>query len=139
MNKIDRKIVLTPEECSFVQIYYDCKTIKSLFYAIKENYIAGITLIIYMSLFCWEALDFLKKIGIDFNVKENDTFTLTDVRLKLKIFENKYSKAKNMILNCDYLQDYIFKNKLKFDFMKAWNIHYNLGIMFNDKKEIVGN
>ena len=34
MNKIDRKIVLTPEECSFVQIYYDCKTIKSLFYAI---------------------------------------------------------------------------------------------------------
>ena len=45
MNKIDRKIVLTPEECSFVQIYYDCKTIKSLFYAIKENYIAGIALI----------------------------------------------------------------------------------------------
>ncbi len=139
MNKIDRKIVLTPEECSFVQIYYDCKTIKSLFYATKENYIAGIALIPYMSLFCWEALDFFKKIGIDFNVKENDTFTLTDVRLKLKIFENKYSKAKNMILNCDYLQDYIFKNKLKFDFMKAWNIHYNLGIMFNDKKEIVGN
>ena len=139
MNKIDKKIALMPEECSFMQIYYDCKTIKSLFYSIKENYIAGIALIPYMSLFCWEALDFFKKIGIDFNIEENDTFTLTDVRLKLKVFENKYSKAKNMILNCDYLQDYIFKNKLKFNFMKSWNIHYNLGVMFNDKKEIVGN
>ena len=139
MNRIYKEIRLTPDECSFIQIYYDCKTIKSLFYSIKENYIAGITLIPYMSLFCWESLAFFRKIGIDFNIEENDTFTLTDVRLKLKIFENKYSKAKNMILNCDYLQDYIFKNKLKFDFMKNWNIHYNLGIMFNEKKEIVGN
>lgn len=132
-------MTLTPQECSIIQIYYDCKTIKSLYNSIKENYIAGIALIPYMSLFCWEALDFFKKLGVDFNIKENDTFTLTDVRLKLKIFENKYSKAKNMILNCDYLQDYIFKNKLKFDFIKDWNIHYNLGIMFNEKKEIVGN
>lgn len=134
-----KKMTLTPQECSIIQIYYDCKTIKSLYNSIKENYIAGIALIPYMSLFCWEALDFFKKLGVDFNIKENDTFTLTDVRLKLKIFENKYSKAKNMILNCDYLQDYIFKNKLKFDFIKDWNIHYNLGIMFNEKKEIVGN
>ena len=132
-------MTLTPQECSIIQIYYDCKTIKSLYNSIKENYIAGIALIPYMSLFCWEALDFFKKLGVDFNIKENDTFTLTDVRLKLKIFENKYSKAKNMILNCDYLQDYIFKNKLKFEFIKDWNIHYNLGIMFNEKKEIVGN
>ena len=132
-------MTLTPQECSIIQIYYDCKTIKSLYNSIKENYIAGIALIPYMSLFCWEALDLFKKLGVDFNIKENDTFTLTDVRLKLKIFENKYSKAKNMILNCDYLQDYIFKNKLKFDFIKDWNIHYNLGIMFNEKKEIVGN
>lgn len=139
MNKIDKKISLTPEECSFMQIYYDCHTIKSLFYSIKENYIAGISLIPYMSLFCWEALDFFKNIGIDFNIKENYTFTLTDVRLKLKIFENKYSKSKNMILNWDYLQDYIFKNKLKFDFMKDCNMYYNLGVIFNEKKEIVGN
>ena len=139
MNEVDKKMALTPQECSTIQIYYDCKTIKSLYNSIKENYIAGIALIPYMSLFCWEAVDFFKKLGIDFNAKENDKFTLTDVRLKLKIFENKYSKAKNMILNCNYLQDYIFKNKLKFNFMKDWNIHYNLGIMFNDKKEIVGN
>ena len=139
MNKIDKEIKLKPEECSVIQIYYDCKTITSLFYSIKENYIAGIAFIPYISLFCWEALDFFEKLGIVFNVKENDVFSLTDVRLKLKIFENKYSKAKNMILNCDYLQDYIFKNKLKFDFMKEWNIHYNLGIIFNNEKEIVGN
>ena len=139
MNKIEDKVKLTPEICSIMQIYYDCKTIKSLFESVKENSIAAITLIPYISLFCWEALDFFKKIGIDFDIKENDTFTLTDVRLKLKIFENKYAKAKNMILNCDYLQDYIFRNKLRFDFMKGWNIHYNLGVMFNDKKEIVGN
>ena len=139
MNKIDFQVKLTPEECSILQIYYDCKTIKSLFESIKENFIAGIALIPYMSLFCWEALEFFRKIGLDFDIKGNDTFTLADIRLKLKIFESKYSKAKNMILNCDYLQDYIFKNKLSFECMKDWNIHYNLGIMFNNKKEIVGN
>lgn len=139
MKEINKEIKLSPDECSFMLIYYDCKTIISLFNAIKENSIAGIALIPYMSLFCWEALNFFEKKGIDFKPKEKDIFTLADVRLKLKIFENKYSKAKNMVLNCDYLQDYIFKNKLKFNFMRDWNIHYNLGIIFNAEKDIVGN
>ena len=44
--------------------------------------------------------------------------------MKLKIFENRYSKSQKMLLAIDYLQNEIFKNKLTFSFMKNWNIHY---------------
>ena len=139
MQENNIKNDLSPNQCSFIQIYYDCKTIISLFDSIRDNSIACMALIPYISLFCWEAIAFLKKIGIKINIEENETFSLKDVRLKLKIFENEYSKAKNMILNCDYLQDYIFKNKLKSNLKKDWNIYYNLGIIFDEKKDIVGN
>ena len=67
---------------------------------------------------------------------DNKTFSLQDIRLKTKLFENKYSKAKKMILNCDYLQDYIFKHQLKFKFMYDWDIHYNLGICLLNKIKV---
>ena len=44
-----------------------------------------------------------------------------------------------MILNIDYLQDQVFKNMLKFDFMRSWNMHYNLGIYTDVNKRVVGN
>jgi len=44
-----------------------------------------------------------------------------------------------MILNIDYLQDQVFKNMLKFDFMRSWNMHYNLGIYTDVHKRVVGN
>lgn len=139
MQETNKEDNWSPDQCSFIQIYYDCKTIISLFKSMRDNSIACMELIPYISLFCWEAISFLENIGIKINIKENETISLKDVRLKLKIFERKYSKAKNMILNCDYLQDYIFKNKLKYDFMKKWNFYYNLGIIFDEDKNIVGN
>lgn len=64
---------------------------------------------------------------------------IKDIRMKLKIFEDGYSKSKRMLLGIDYLQNEIFKNQLTFSFMKNWNIHYNLGIYTNENKIVVGN
>lgn len=124
---------------AFLQIGYDSKMIISLLNQLKNNPIESLEIIPFISLFCWETIELFKKYNIDFEMPQSTTFSLQDIRLKTKLFENEYSKAKKMILNCDYLQDYIFKHKLKFGFMQNWNIHYNLGIFVDNYGNIVGN
>lgn len=123
----------------FIQIAYDLNMIIKLFNELKGNGIISIEIVPFISLFCWETIETLKKYNVYLEFPTNNTFSLQDIRLKTKLFENKYSKAKKMILNCDYLQDYIFKNKLTFKFMHDWNIHYNLGIFTDKYGNIVGN
>ncbi|WP_458397377.1 hypothetical protein [Anaerotignum sp.] len=61
------------------------------------------------------------------------------MRLKLKVFEDGYSKSKRMMLNIDYLQNEVFKNRLKFKITRVWNIHYNLGIYADENNHVIGN
>ena len=124
---------------AFLQIGYDSEMIIKLLNELKNKPIESVEIIPFISLFCWEATEFFKKYDINFEMSDNKTLSLQDIRLKTKLFENKYSKAKKMILNCDYLQDYIFKHQLKFKFMYDWNIHYNLGIFVDKYGNIVGN
>lgn len=124
---------------AFLQIGYDSKMIIKLLNELKNKPIESVEIIPFISLFCWEATEFFKKYDINFEMPNNKTFSLQYIRLKTKLFENKYSKAKKMILNCDYLQDYIFKHQLRFKFMYDWNIHYNLGIFVDKYGNIVGN
>ncbi|OAA86793.1 hypothetical protein [Clostridium ljungdahlii] len=118
---------------------YDCQTLLSLKTISYENPIIAMEFNAFLSLFCWEALKYFKKYKIPLNITENKNFSMENVRLKTKLFEDKYAKAEKTILNCDYLQDYIFKRKLRFRFMQDWNIHYNLGIFIDRKGNIVGN
>lgn len=124
---------------AFLQIGYDSKMIIRLLNELKNKPIESVEIMPFISLFCWEATDFFKKYDINFEMPDNKTFSLQDIRLKTKLFENNYSKAKKMILNCDYLQDYIYKHKLRFKFMYNWNIHYNLGIFVDKYGNIIGN
>jgi hypothetical protein len=120
-------------------IYDDCNTILSLVPAISKNPIAAAEFTPFLSLFCGEALKYCTKYNIPLDLQENSSFSVDDIRLKLKLFEDNHSKARKIIKNCDYLQDYIFKHQLRFKIMKSWNIHYNLGIMLDEAKNIVGN
>ncbi|WP_446898912.1 hypothetical protein ACSVC9_03130 [Clostridium sp. LBM24168] len=124
---------------SLLQINYDCQTLFSLAIGLQKSPIIAAEFIPFLSLFCSEALKYLKKYKISLNIPKNKSFSVEDIRLKTKLFEDKYSKAKKMILNCDYLQDYIFKHKLRFRFMQDWNVHYNLGIFTDREDNIVGN
>lgn len=130
---------MEPKDFAFLQIVYDLNMIIELLNTLKGNGIVSIEIIPFISLFCWETIEIFKKYNIQFEIPKSDTFSLQDIRLKTKLFENKYSKAKKMVLNCDYLQDYIFKNRLTFKFMRDLNIHYNLGIFTDKYGNIVGN
>ena len=117
----------------------DCNTILSLVPAMQKNSVAAVVFTPFLSLFCEEALNFCTKYSISVPISSNNSFSVSDIRLKVKLFENTYSKARKMVTNCDYLQDCIFKRKLLFKFMQNWNIHYNLSIIVDGDKNIINN
>lgn len=122
---------------SCIQLKYDCETICSLAKSLQHDGITGFGAMPYITLTAYTALEMLSfnypNLQIPYSSK------IKDIRMKLKIFEDGYSKSKRMLLNIDYLQDQIFKKELKFNFMKNWNIHYNLGIYTDKEKRVVGN
>lgn len=122
---------------SLLQLKYDCETICSLVSSLQKDGVTSFGIIPYISLTTASALEILT---YDKNLfQESEILQIKDVRLKLKIFEDGYGKSKKMLLNIDYLQNQVFKNMLKFGFMKTWNIHKNLGIYTDANKRVVGN
>lgn len=122
---------------SLLQLKYDCETVYGLIKSLQKNGVVSFGIIPYFTLTASNILEMLSSNAIK---NEIPYFTrIKDIRMKLKIFEDGYSKSKRMLLAIDYLQNEIFKNQLRFSFMKNWNIHYNLGIYTNKDKIIVGN
>lgn len=122
---------------SLLQIKYDCETVYGLSKSLQQDGVTGFRIIPYFTLTAATILEMLSskeiKIEIPYSAR------IKDIRMKLKIFEDGYSKSKRMLLAIDYLQNEIFKNQLTFSFMKNWNIHYNLGIYTNKDKKVIGN
>lgn len=127
------------KDLSMRQIALDCRTIIDMTNTLKDNPIMAVEFTPFLSLFCNEALNYFEKYRIKLVLPQNRSFSLEDIRLKTKLFEDKYGKAKKMILNCDYFQDFIFRHKLRYKFMRSWNIHFNIGIFFDSEMNIVGN
>lgn len=138
--EVDKRYV--PEQVcnylSLLQLKYDCETICSLMTTLQHNGITAFGLIPYISLTTASALELLPPDTASL-FQESDFLKVKDVRLKLKIFEDGYHKSKKMLLNIDYLQDQVFKDLLKHDYMKTWNMHHNLGIYTDQNKRVVGN
>ena len=137
--EMDRNNVPKPlcDYLSLLQLKYDCETIYSLISSLQKDGVTSFGIIPYISLTTASALEIL---GSDKDLfQESDSLQIKDVRLKLKVFEDGYGKSKKMLLNIDYLQDQVFKNTLKFGFMKTWNVHHNLGIYTDANKRVVGN
>ena len=127
----------TNDYLSLLQIKYDCETVYGLIKSLQQDGVTGFGSIPYFTLTAATILEMLSskeiKIEIPYSAR------IKDIRMKLKIFEDRYSKSQKMLLAIDYLQNEIFKNKLTFSFMKNWNIHYNLGIYTNKDKIVIGN
>ena len=122
---------------SCVQLKLDCETIYSLVKSLQQDGVTGFGVMPYITLTAYTALEILSSNDPQFQIPYSAQ--IKDIRMKLKIFEDGYSKSKRMLLNIDYLQDQIFKKKLKFNFTKNRNIHYNLGIYADKEKRVVGN
>lgn len=127
----------TNDYLSWLQIKYDCETIYGLIKSLQRDGVTSFGIIPYFTLTAATILEILssKEIKIEMPYSAR----IKDIRMKLKIFEDRYSKSQKMLLAIDYLQNEIFKNRLTFSFMKNWNIHYNLGIYTNKDKIVVGN
>lgn len=123
---------------SLLQLKLDCETVYMLITALQRDGVTSMGVIPYITLTTFAALELLDA-KADNNISIPNTVRIKDIRLKLKMFEDGYSKSKKMLLNIDYLQDQIFKNKLRFGFMKNWNIHFNLGVYADKDNHVVGN
>lgn len=131
---------LVGDYLSFLQLKFDCETVYNLLFVLQRDGVTAFGILPYITLTTYAVLEFLEKNEHSIpNTVIPEAVKIKDVRMKLKIFEDGYSKSKKMLLNIDYLQDQIFRNQLKFNFTKNWNIHYNLGLYADKNNHVVGN
>lgn len=135
MDQLERETI--SNHLSMLQLKYDVETI----YSLVTSQLDGVTafgLTPYYTLTTASILEYFKLDEAE-EYKNSDSLKVKDVRLKLKVFEDGYSKSKRMMLNIDYLQNEVFKNKLKFKITRNWNIHYNIGIYADENNHVIGN
>ena len=113
----------------------DGKSITQLLGVYCNNSIVSLSIIPYIALYCRSAQDFLGEKIMNDEVDEK----ISDIRNGLKLYSGRYSKGVREVLRSDKHQDEIFRNRLRFSFMKNWNIHYNLGVFFDERNCIIGN
>ncbi|MBD5521632.1 MAG: hypothetical protein HDR03_10535 [Lachnospiraceae bacterium] len=64
---------------------------------------------------------------------------IKDIRNFIKVYGNSFGKVKKRIDSVDIQQDEQYKSQLRFDFMKDWDVHFNLGTYWTADKHIIGN
>lgn len=137
MNNKYNVQMTTSDYLSLLQIKYDCETIYGLIKSLQLDGVTSFGIIPYFTLTAATILEMLSSNEIKLEIPYSAR--IKDIRIKLKIFEDRYSKSQKMLLAIDYLQNEIFKNQLPYSFMKSWNTHYNLGIYTNKDKIVIGN
>lgn len=115
-------------------IFNDCETLKAFVLSIK-NPIYAMFILPYCALFCSELREYVNHKLLS---SENDSEN-AKLRNIIKSFENRFGKMKNMYLSLDKEQNEEFKEPVRFEFIKSFNLYYNLGVYFDNKKRIIGN
>lgn len=94
----------------------DGKSITQLLGVYCNNSIVSLSIIPYIALYCRSAQDFLGEKIMNDEVDEK----ISDIRNGLKLYSGRYSKGVREVLRSDKHQDEIFRNRLRFSFMKNW-------------------
>ena len=123
---------------SVLSIKNDCETLKALV-PIVTNPIYSLGLLPYMALFCCAVEEYCQSAGENVNFFEDSPFSLSEIRCKLKLFDDRYGRTKNRIETIDDKQNTYFVNLLRFKFLKRLNIHSNLGIYVDNDNHMIGN
>lgn len=124
------------QSLSLLSIKNDCMTIKGLMQSYHDPIIA-LGFVPYYALFSTETENFFKKYGIGV-IQNNSPFSIEHSRLKLKQFNDRFSRASRYVTGLDESQDTLFKGSIWLKFLQRFDIHYNLGIYYYDKS-IIGN
>lgn len=112
----------------------DAESIYSLLTTERDS-IFAMGIIPYYALFVQSCKEYCK---IEEGPDES-AIKIKDIRNHIKGYADAFGKSKKRVTSIDQREDDNFKSQLRFDFMKAWNIHYNLGTYWTDDRHIVGN
>lgn len=118
--------------CRIIQ--EDAETVFSLMQT-EHNPIFALEIIPYYSLFVQACQEYMGETFVD----KSFSTKIIDIRNFIKIYGEGFGKSKKRMELIDEKQDENYKSQLRFDFMKNWNIHFNMGTYWTSDKHIVGN
>ena len=111
----------------------DCATIASLIETVKSG-VASLLVMPYYALFCRASEEYY---GFRFSDGELEK-EIYDIRNAIKVYSERFSKSQKRFRIADTAQDLLYRSMLRFNFLKKWNIHYNIGIFFDSEGRIIG-
>lgn len=123
---------------SAIQLKNDCETLKALIPTISQPVII-LGIMPYLSLFCNSFQEYTNNNITTVAIKNESLFKISDIRNKLKLFDDRYGKSMKQILQSDAFQDQEFKGRLRFSWTRGLNIHYNMGIFCDEEDHIISN
>lgn len=96
-------------------------------------------LVPFTALFCYEAIEYLNKKGQKVEIDQTSKYSIKDIRQKAKFFDLSINKLLQSVRNVDKLQNEEFISLMLYPQLGNCNFHDNIGIFFDDKKNVVGN
>lgn len=93
----------------------------------------------YTALFCYEVLDYLNKQGQQIELASTSRYSIKQIRQKAKFFDLSVNKLFQSVENIDELQNDYFINLMRYPELGAWNVHDNLGIVYDGQGNIISN
>lgn len=115
-------------------IQEDAEAIFSLLSSERDS-IFSMEIIPYYALFVQSCQEYM---GENF-LPEEIALNIKDIRNHIKMYGEAFGKSKKKISSVDCEQDTEFKSQLRFDFLKSWNVHLNLGTYWTEDHHVIGN
>lgn len=115
-------------------IQEDAEAIYSLLSSERDS-IFAIEIIPYYALFVQSCQEYM---GENY-LPEEAALRIKNIRNHIKSYSESFGKTKRKVASVDQAQDTRFKSQLRFNFLKAWNIHLNLGTYWTEDHHIIGN
>lgn len=112
----------------------DAEAIFSLLSTERDS-IFAMEIIPYYALFVQSCQEYM---GQNF-LPDEIALSIKDIRNHIKSYSESFGKSKRRVASIDQEQDTSFKSQLRFDFLKSWNIHLNLGTYWTEDHHIIGN
>lgn len=115
-------------------IQEDAETIFSLLKTERDP-IFAMEIIPYYALFVQACQEYMGDTFVEGDCGER----IKDIRNFIKVYGNSFGKVKQRIDTIDVRQDEQYKSQIRFNFMKDWNVHFNMGTYWTADKHIIGN
>lgn len=112
----------------------DCETLKAIATSVRDP-IISLFMIPYYALFCKSFQELTDSKLLD----EEKDIEIANLRNSIKNMEKRFGKLTSIYSTIDMEQDEYFRRQIRFGLGNVLDIHYSLGVYFNQNKRIIGN